>query len=599
MLVPSGVYSDKGSSSLRALLLDRCRWERLYAFQNERFVFGEVDHRFKIAVLWFQKARTSQSVQTRFRLGPGDSPEAQELADDILDGNRFLTLTAQALRQLSPGNRAVLEIRSRRDLEVLERIYANSLLLGDESSDGWGIQYAREFDMTNDSGLFPPRPWWEARGYEPDEYGRWIKFKAKEPVAAHFRGVGWIRLADGSGVVYEADVEDIALPLYEGRLFNTFDFAFKGWVRGTGMSAVWEELPWPAKVVRPQYLLRQADATRNEAFSAAPKIGYRNIARSTDTRSFIGTVLVRDPAPHMTSILHAGESYRAWELCAYVTSFAFDYIARTRIGGTHFDYHLIAEFPLPRQGCQSLSGLVLRLANPNQRFAPEWLSHRPESSGSWLALWPLTAHERLRLRAQVDAIVAAIYGLDLADLSWILRDCDHPVEKACSKPFARTLDPKGFWRVDKEKDPELRHTVLTLVAFHDLENTIAAHGGDRDAGIAAFCSQNDGDGWMLPETLRLSDYGLGHDERAKQRQPVRERLGERFLPWQLEQSVEESWAECGRHARNLLGEEGFARLKAEIAAGTPYPEHAPRHAVAAESSVETADDLPLFTQKRK
>jgi hypothetical protein len=53
-------------------------------------------------------------------------------------------------------------------------------------------------------------------------------------------------------------------------------------------------------------------------------------------------------------------------------------------------------------------------------------------------------------------------------------------------------------------------------------------------------------------------------DRAKKPQPVRERLGPRFLPWQLEQGVEESWAECERHARNILGEDGFARLQADL-----------------------------------
>ena len=28
--------------------------------------------------------------------------------------------------------------------------------------------------MTNDSKLFPPRPEWEAKGYRPDEYSRWL-----------------------------------------------------------------------------------------------------------------------------------------------------------------------------------------------------------------------------------------------------------------------------------------------------------------------------------------------------------------------------------------------------------------------------------------
>ena len=95
--------------------------------------------------------------------------------------------------------------------------------------------------------------------------------------------------------------------------------------------------------------------------------------------------------------------------------------------------------------------------------------------------------------------------------------------------------------------------MLTLVAFADLKTTIRAHGGDRDRGIEAFCSQNDRNGWLLPDSLCLADYSLGHDDRAKHPQPVRSRLGERFLPWQLKQTVEESWAECERHARNLAG----------------------------------------------
>ena len=28
--------------------------------------------------------------------------------------------------------------------------------------------------MTGDSHLFPPRPQWEAKGYRPDEYSRWL-----------------------------------------------------------------------------------------------------------------------------------------------------------------------------------------------------------------------------------------------------------------------------------------------------------------------------------------------------------------------------------------------------------------------------------------
>ena len=120
-------------------------------------------------------------------------------------------------------------------------------------------------------------------------------------------------------------------------------------------------------------------------------------------------------------------------------------------------------------------------------------------------------------------------------------------------------NPRASGALTKTNPPELRHTVLAQIAFQDLEDKIIA-AGDRDQGIEAFLTQNHGEGWMLPETLRLADYGLGHDDRAQQFQPVASRLGPRFYDWQLVQTAEESWRECHLHARNLLGADGYARL---------------------------------------
>lgn len=160
----------------------------------------------------------------------------------------------------------------------------------------------------------------------------------------------------------------------------------------------------------------------------------------------------------------------------------------------------------------------------------------------------------------LDAVVALWFGLDYSDLRHILKDFDLPH----SEIAARSLNPKGFWRIDRYKDPELRHTVLTLVAFHDLETKIRNSNGDRQRGIEAFLNQNHGEGWILPETLRLADYGLGHDDRARHPQPVASCLGPRFFDWQLGQSPEESWRECHLHARNLLGEHAYQRLLADL-----------------------------------
>ena len=96
---------------------------------------------------------------------------------------------------------------------------------------------------------------------------------------------------------------------------------------------------------------------------------------------------------------------------------------------------------------------------------------------------------------------------------------------------------------------------------------------------------------MLPETLCLADYGLGHDDRAKEHQPVASRLGPRYLDWQLAQSPEESWRECHLHARNLLGEEGYQQLLDDIEKGhseASVPPHEAPEQTPSSSSTQTS-----------
>ena len=79
-----------------------------------------------------------------------------------------------------------------------------------------------------------------------------------------------------------------------------------------------------------------------------------------------------------------------------------------------------------------------------------------------------------------------------------------------------------------------------------------------------------GRGWVLPERLRLSDYGLGGAGGDREVE-VRSRFGERYYRWQEAQSVEESWRECHLHARNLLGPAGYAQLLSELASPSGSP----------------------------
>lgn len=522
LITPSGLYTDKGSVDLRKLLLDRCSWRWLYGFENRDKVF-DIDSRFKFAVTIAQKGGATRAIRAAFM--------RHDLAD-WAEAKGVLEYPAERVRAFSPKSLSVLEIRDERDLAVLAKIYANSVLLGDDGPDGWGIRYATEFHMTNDSKLFIPRDKAEAAGYRADQYGRWIGPEG-----------------------------DVLLPLYEGRMIGQFDFSKKGWVTGKGRGAVWRDIPWEKKVIEPQFLMSEADFRRS--FPPQPyKLLMMNISSATNERTMFAALTPDYPANHALAALAPNAATSAPALSAALSSFVFDSALRLRLGGLNVSWFVLEESPLPRptEAARHLTDASVRLC----AVAPVLALARGSGSGR-VAIHPA---ERLRLRCVLDATAGALSGLVSDDLRWILRDCDHPLERISGIAFRRSLDPKGFWRIDKDKDPELRHTVLTLVAFHDLQKLIDEHGGNRAAGIAAFLAQNNGEGWMLPETLRLADYGLGHDDRAQHPQPVASRLGPRFLDWQLAQTPEESWAECERHAKAILGEEGFKVLTAK---STPSP----------------------------
>jgi hypothetical protein len=548
LLVPSGLYSDKGSRELRALLLEQCNWTHLYAFQNERFVFDHVHHSFKMAVVHVRKGARTSAILTRFRLGPGDSPESHEVEKDLLDSSHYLSLPIERIRKFSPITGALLEVRTRRDLEILQKLYEENTLLGQrETDDRWRVEFGTEFHMANDSALFPPRLKWEAKGYVPNIYGHWLKGEWTERAEA---GVavdgGLVASLEGSRIISVDGVQDLALPLYQGIMIRAFDAAAKGWVAGTGLRATWKEFDFSGKKILPQYLM--SGENFRAAGKAIPdwKVAYRRIARTTDARTWIGCALSGVPTGDSVFCLLSGDGdvKGAMALSAVLNSYVYDWVLRNRLVGANLSWFVLEETVAIREASQFdwMAVVSARLTAVMLRFAPLW--NELERSGilprrtPWKQLWAVTPHERLRLRCIIDAVVAELYGLVVDDFAWILRACDHPIAKVCNKPFSRTLDPKGFWRVDKEKDPELRHTVLSLVAFHELKRI----------GLEAFIALNEGDGWMLPETLRLADYGLEHSEHARERRPVASRLGERFLPWQLEQGVGESWEECRRHA---------------------------------------------------
>jgi len=643
-VVPSGLYSDNGTGALRDLFLERCRWEWLFGVENRDKVFP-IHRSYKFNPVVIEKGGATAAIRTAFM--------RRDLDDWERAGDFATSYTLAQIKQFSPKSRAILEIQSERDLEILEKIYANAVLLGDEGPDGWGIRYSTEFHMTNDSHLFPPRPRWEAKGYRPDEYSRWllgdwrpieelweemgVDQSRPEPVAmaledrlfattanlerresearfGHGRllkhgdvartnwrvrcaqppydrlpiprakiPTGVILSRNADAWIREGQIEELALPLLQGAMIWQFDPFASVYAGGSGHAVKWDKIGWNYKYMEPQYLL-PARSVSQRLTNGSPwdrRLVYRYLGNSTNERTFVAATVRGVGCGHTIGVLAKQHDEALESMCASVNSLCFDWVARLRFGGsggvTALDPSKIVELPLlPRRRTPgSISMIVNPISNASILAADVWCNvSQPHPRRPIRAMWHLSDAERLRTRIQLDSICAALMGCDRDMLCYLMRNCDLTTSQLQSGS-TRRLDPKGFWRVDRDKDPELRHTVLTLVAFHDLQAKIDSVDGDREKGIDAFLSQNDGEGWMLPETLRLADYGLGHDERARQPQPVASRLGPRFYDWQLVQSADESWRECHLHARNLLGENDYALrivelIGRQVTEGTDY-----------------------------
>lgn len=617
LIVPSGLYSDYGTAPLRTLFLKRCRWEWLFGIENRTKVFP-IHRSYKFNPVVVQKGGSTKAIRTAFMCRDLDEWDQAEAV--------AIPYARTQVEQFSPKTRTLLEILSRRDLDILKKVYANGVLLGDDGPDGWGVRYTCEFHMTDDSKLFPPRSRWEANGYQPDEYSRWLLGKWR-PIGELWAELGvdpsrpapvdvdleewlfdrtagperreaetrlvhghllrpgdvartsWrVRCApppydrlpvprasipegvllsrDGDEWIREEDVVDVALPLYVGKMFYVHS-----WIAESAQSRSGGRLD-----VDSDYLLGIDDTRHNP--SRGSRAVFRDISNATNERSFVPALLPGwFPCGHQTPLLmQSSDLDRKLDLCALLGSLAFDWSVRQRMSGTHLTWHIVESLSLP--SCLSSEMRRVRkqyaeLALAGIHFAPDWLqlsSRYADASSPRLHYGP--SAERQRILASIEAVSASAMGVSSTDLRHILADCDRPHGDAGRGPA------KGLWRVDKNKPPELRHTVLALIASCDLEAGTEKRNGGHNA-VQTFLDQNHGEGWLLPETLRLADYGLGHDERAKRPQPVASRMGPRFYDWQLSQSPAEAWRECRVHARNLLGAEEQAGLGAD--ARSPQP----------------------------
>jgi hypothetical protein len=159
-------------------------------------------------------------------------------------------------------------------------------------------------------------------------------------------------------------------------------------------------------------------------------MGFRNIARSTDERSYIGSVMPRAGVGHSMPLISCDQSA---ELCAcflgLLGSMSFDYVVRQKLGGTNMTFGYVKQFPAPTpdQFAQNdrafIVPRVLELtytAHDLRTWGRDLAAYdrRPVSEQGEPFAW--NPERRSQLRAELDAYYARLYGLTRDELRYIL-----------------------------------------------------------------------------------------------------------------------------------------------------------------------------------
>ncbi len=393
LVVPGSLYNDLGAKQLRATLFDANTVRSLFGLSNERYLFEGVHHSFKICLLIAERGGHTKRFDAAFRINPREAVDVEHAGEFLRDPERHIVITPDLVRRTSPDSLSIVEFKDAVDIAIVERILRQPPL-GDAIADRWTLELCREFHMTDDSRLFRPK---QVAGTLPLYEGKMI-----HQYDAHF--------ADPRYWVHEVEAAD---SLQRTRVRRNLSVAHE-----TGSPLDIDDLS--ATLDYERY-----------------RLAFREVARGTDERSMIcavlppnvvaghtlvlvrpfrdvvvGNKLVERPTLSLAEMLF---------LLGVFNSFVVDWFLRQRISA-HVSMFYVYQLPVPRltTGDTRFDAIVKRAAQltcttPEFDELAKAVGLKSHKHG---ATHP---EDRDRLRAEIDGLVAHLYGLSAEEFAHVLK----------------------------------------------------------------------------------------------------------------------------------------------------------------------------------
>ena len=327
-IVPSGIATDDTTKVFFRDLIENQQLVSLFDFWETRRMFPGTDSRNSFCLLTLAGCDSVVATGAEFAFSARSVTE-------ITDPSRRFQLTSDEIALLNPNTRTCPVFRSRRDAQITKSAYRNTPIFmreGGEGHDGgnpWGVVFLRMLDMANDSGAFRSR--------------------------VDLIGDGWT--LDGN---IFSDGKDRYLPLYEAKMTNLYDHRH-GNIVGSDDLAKMSGVPAeavtdhehrdPSFFAMPRYWVPQSAVEQRLQRLEWPYkflINFRDVARSTDTRTAIHAVLPKVGVGHKAPLILPFKASPRVASCllANLNSFSLDYFVRQSIGGSSLSYFLVKQLPV-------------------------------------------------------------------------------------------------------------------------------------------------------------------------------------------------------------------------------------------------------------
>jgi hypothetical protein len=338
IIVPTGIATDDGAKAFFGDLIARRQLISLYDFENREALFPGVHRSYKFSLLTIGAA----PAPPRFVFF---ATRAAHLRDE----RRVFTLTPDDLARINPNTRTAPLFRTRRDADLTAAIYARiPVLINDTTgANPWGVTFRQGlFNMTSDSHLFRPVP---------------------APAEA---GAGW----------------GDHLPLYEAKLLHQFTHRWATYDGGATREATAAELADPTWTITPRYLVPAAEVEARLAgrWDRRWLLGWRDIARATDERTAIFSLLPRVGVGHKAPLIFFERASVCQIACflAMMNSLVFDFVARQKVGGTNLTFFILKQLPVLPPEAFSAADIAFIVPRVVELVSTAWDMH-PFAADVW------------------------------------------------------------------------------------------------------------------------------------------------------------------------------------------------------------------------